>query len=448
MAGILIIDDDTFICKAIQKQLKNNGFEAEVAFSGNSGIKKLKAQPFDLVLCDFRLPDKDGLEVLQQIKRMDTRISVVIITAYADVRMAVKLMKLGATDYLTKPLQHEEIISLVKRLTRNKENPENKEPSHEFITGKSNAFAGAVKYAKRVAPTSMAVLIEGETGTGKEYVARYIHHHSKRSGKAFVALDCGAIPKELAGSELFGHVKGSFTGAVSDKTGVFQQADGGTLFLDEIGNLGYNVQVQLLRALQEKTINRIGENKPIKVDVRIIAATNENLAPVVNNKGFREDLFHRINEFKITLPPLRDREEDIVFFAEHFRKMANRDLDMETEGFSDETFAVFSQYEWPGNIRELKNVVRRAVLLTGHGLINTNALPEEIKDFSVRTPPTDSPSVQTNTESLKSASAHAEREMIMRAIEEAGYNKSKAARALNIDRKTLYNKLRQFDIDI
>jgi two-component system response regulator HydG len=315
--------------------------------------------------------------------------------------------------------------------------------------GENPGFKQAVKFAKKVAPTGMSVLIEGETGTGKEYVARYIHRNSSRKNKPFVAVDCGAIPKELAGSELFGHVKGSFTGAVGDKTGVFQQADGGTLFLDEIGNLSYSVQVQLLRTLQEKTVTRIGENKPVKVDVRVIAATNETLTRQVEENNFREDLLHRINEFKIVLPPLRKRQEDILFFADHFRKLANEELDQQVEQFSDDVREIFFRYEWPGNMREMKNVVKRAVLLSSGEILSSRALPEEIVQFSsVQTFPGEGINENNQEQTLKKLTSGAEKEIIIKAIEAAGYNKSKAARTLNIDRKTLYNKIRQYGIDI
>ncbi len=446
MAGILIIDDDVFICKTIQKQLTNKGFKAEIAFSGNTGLKLLKEHTFDLVLCDFRLPDKDGLDILREVKRMDSRIPVVIITAYADVRMAVKLMKQGATDYMTKPLQSEEILALVSKLTNKDTAAAPSGFPDDFLEGESLAFKQVVAYSEIVAPTVMSVLIEGETGTGKEYVARFIHRNSRRYDKPFVAVDCGAIPKELAGSELFGHVKGSFTGAVSNKTGVFQQADGGTLFLDEIGNLSYETQVQLLRTLQEKKVTRIGENNPVKIDVRVISATNENLSRMVNRGHFREDLLHRINEFKILLPPLRERPGDIHLFANHFRQLANVELGKMVESFSNETLQIFSRYEWPGNIRELKNVVKRAVLLSLDKTLKTETLPIELVKISGTRKNTEH--ADEESEPLKNAVMEAEKESIIKAIEDAGYNKSKAAKNLKIDRKTLYNKIREYGIDI
>lgn len=449
MAGILIIDDDIFICRTIQKQLANQGYVVKVAFTGISGLKMLKDHHFELVLCDFRLPDKDGLEMLQQIKKMDRRIKVVIITAYADVRIAVKLIKLGADDYIVKPLRSEEILGLARRLTGDDISSMRWDYIGDFITGSSNAFKKAVEYAKIVAPTEMAVLIEGETGTGKEYVARYIHGQSMRRDKPFFAVDCGAIPKELAGSELFGHVKGSFTGAVSHKNGVFQQANGGTLFLDEIGNLGYSIQVQLLRVLQEKTVTRIGDNKTSKTDVRIISASNESLLDLAEKKLFRDDLLHRINEFRISLPPLRARGRDILLFTDQFREMANRELNLNCKGFSEETLNIFTEYDWPGNIRELKNVVKRAVLISSGEIVKPEDLPAEIIQSTRRyNGRTNNISQPEYSQDLQSASGEMEKKIIIKAIEDAGYNKSKAARLLNIDRKTLYNKIKKYNIDI
>jgi len=448
MAKILIIDDDTFICKALQKQLQNNGFPAEVAFTGNSGLKKIKQNKYEVILCDFRLPDKDGLEILQQVKKLNINTTFVIITAYADIRMAVKLMKLGATDYLTKPVIPEEIINLLRKSTSALQAQNDFAiDENDFVIGQSKAFKKAIRFAQKVAPTNMSVLIEGETGTGKEYIARFIHTNSRRNKKPFVAIDCGAIPRELAGSELFGHVKGAFTGAVSDKTGVFRQAHGGTLFLDEIGNLDYEIQVQLLRVLQEKQVTRLGQSKTEKVDVRIITATNEPLNNTAGTNDFREDLMHRINEFKIVLPPLRKRKEDIVFFAEYFRKNANHELGTEVEGFEEETLNILKKYSWFGNIRELRNVVKRAVLLSPGKYVNSEALPVEIIN-AVKNIQHEKNENSEEKYNLKKTASEAEKEAIINAIIEAGYNKSKAARVLGIDRKTLYNKIKEYGIDI
>lgn len=449
MAKILIIDDDNFICKALQKQLQNKGYHAEVAFSGISGLKKLKQQPFDIVFCDFRLPDLDGLKILQQMRGLNIKTVFVIITAYADVKMAVSLMKQGAYDYLIKPLQPEEIINLIEKTITSEGEP-NKEnfSANNFVAGTNAAYNSAIAFAKKVAPTNMSVLIEGETGTGKEYFARFIHDQSKRKSKPFLAVDCGAVPKELANSELFGHVKGSFTGAISNKTGVFEQASGGTLFLDEIGNLSYSIQIQLLRVLQEKVVTRVGDNKPVKVDVRIIAATNEPLDHLQTDFNFREDLLHRIKEFKILLPPLRNRKEDILLLANRFIELANIELGTQVKGFSKQVVTIFENYEWPGNIRELKNVVKRSVLLSIGDIVQPENLPVEIvKSFKISEFYDKSKSIKHES-NLKIASSETEKQILINSIIDAGYNKSKAARNLKIDRKTLYNKIKQYGIDI
>lgn len=450
MCRILIIDDDTFICDILKKQLNGSKYEVETAFSGKSGMEALRSGKFDLVLCDYRLPDTDGLELLQKIKAVSQSTIVIIITAYADVRQAVKLMKMGADDYITKPLQHEEILSLIKTKLANETRPEPKAKqvysNGEFVMGDSQAMRSVVNLARRVAPTNMSVLIQGETGTGKEYVARFIHQHSKRFDQPFVAVDCGAIPRDLANSELFGHIKGSFTGAVRDKEGVFQQANGGTLFLDEIGNLSYDIQVRLLRVLQERQVSRVGENKPRRVDVRIITASNDDLLEEVNQNNFREDLYHRVNEFKINLPPLRHRKEDILLFARHFLELSNQELGFNVKYISSEAETIFQQYPWHGNLRELRNVIKRAVLLSPGNEITTENLPREIVF------PTgneiNSDTVEIGESKLKDASSEFEKQLIVRTIQEAGFNKSKAARLLKIDRKTLYNKIKQYGIEI
>ena len=289
MKKILLIDDDTFICEILKKYLEKNNYSVNVAFSGQSANELLKKQNFDLVLCDFRLPDTSGLELLKKIKIQKPNTPVVIITAYADVKVAVQLMKLGATDYITKPIQQDELIILVNKLFEEKAPSTVTEiPTHlnsDFIVGESSQIKQVIAQAKRVAPTNMSVIIEGETGTGKEYIARFIHQNSERKNKPFVAIDCGAIPKELANSELFGHVKGSFTGAINDKEGVFQRAHGGTLFLDEIGNLSYDIQLKLLRVVQERVVSKVGDKISQNIDIRIITATNENLhAELQENK--------------------------------------------------------------------------------------------------------------------------------------------------------------------
>jgi len=455
MKKIFIIDDDTFFCDILKKHLENNNYIAEAVFRGKDAINWLKNNSCDLVLCDYSLPDITGLELLQHIKAENLHLPVVIMTAYAEVRMAVKLMKMGADDYVTKPIQHEEILLLIDSLLQAKKQSTMK--SHqktfytngEFVIGESKIIKQILNLAKKVAPTDMSVIITGETGTGKEYIARFIHENSLRRGKPFMAIDCGAIPKDLANSELFGHVKGSFTGAIIDKSGIFQKADGGTLFLDEVANLSHDVQQKLLRAIQERMVARLGDDKAKPVDIRIIAASNEDLMGQVTENKFREDLYHRLNEFKIDLPPIRERVEDLQVFVKHFIKMANQQLNRNIIGLTPEAHSIVINYPWHGNLRELKNVIKRAVLLAEGDEIDSKCFPAEII-FSqeIGREDTNSDTALNSNSKLKNASSEIEKQLIIETIHKAGYNKSYAARLLNIDRKTLYNKIKLYDIKL
>ncbi len=448
MKRILVIDDDTYICELLVNFLQEKGNEVQGAFSGNKALKIIEKNTFDLVLCDYRLPDSDGLKLLKAIKGKRPSTAVIIMTAYADVKMAVKLIKNGAFDYVTKPIQPEEILSLINKATTLEREPITEGTfKGEFVTGKSESILKVMKHVKAVAPTELTVLIEGETGSGKEYIAKAIHYASERKDKPFIAVDCGAIPKELANSELFGHIKGAFTGAINDKKGYFEQAKGGTLFLDEVGNLPYENQVKLLRALQERIINRVGDNKTIKVDVRLISASNDDLLNQVEENEFREDLYHRLNGFKIHLPSLRERKEDLMEFARFFTEKANKAFNKNVKGLEDDALKLFLSYNWYGNIRELKNVINRAVLLTEKDLITADVLPEEIRYFRP-----DKTAAKANAREevtdLKEATLITEREVISDALSKTNYNKSKAAKLLNIDRKTLYNKIKQYNIEL
>lgn len=450
MKKVLVIDDDTFMCDLLVNHLRQNGFEVKGTYTGKNGIKLAQANAFDLVLCDFRLPDIDGFEVLQKIKAKKPLLPVIIMTAYADIRMAVKSIKSGAFDYVTKPVQPEEIINLINKAFGPEEGMDSPASfRNQFITGNSRPIQQVMEFVKIVSPTELTVLIEGETGSGKEYIARAIHYASARSKRPFIAVDCGTIPRELANSELFGHIKGSFTGAIENKTGVFEQAKGGTLFLDEVGNLPIENQVKLLRALQERFITRVGDDKIIKIDVRIITASNDDLLKRVEVGNFREDLYHRLNAFKIQLPPLRERDEDIMEFARFFIDNANKSFNKSVEGFDQEASSLIYKYDWPGNIRELQNVVNRAVLLSRSNVIMPDVLPEEIRfnNFKSGQVQTDFHHNRDVTE-LKQATLITEKEVIINALVESKYNKSKAAKMLNIDRKTLYNKIKQYDIEI
>ncbi|KAF5042746.1 Regulatory protein AtoC [anaerobic digester metagenome] len=458
MAKILIIDDDTFISEILRKHLVNHNYEAEVALNGKKGIELFNKAKFDLVVCDFRLPDSSGMEVLKQIRSSRQDVPVIIITAYADVRMAVKLMQMGASDYITKPIHQEEFILLINRLLhhqqsvqipgRAEQQPQTSYQQVDFVTGKSEQIKHVLELSRKVAPTNISVLIKGETGTGKEYIARYIHENSARRKKPFVAIDCGAIPGDLANSELFGHIKGSFTGAITDKEGVFQKADGGTLFLDEIGNLSYEIQLKLLRAVQERVVTRLGDTRAQKIDIRLISATNEDLGDGIKDRSFREDLFHRINEFSIDLPAIRDRGPDVILFAEHFIKLANEQLNRNIIGLSPEVEQIFMSYSWPGNLRELNNVIKRAVLMSPGMRIEKEVLHQEIAFPPVPVHANEQNSETKSDSILKNAMWDIERQLIIKTILDAGYNKSKAARLLKIDRKTLYNKIKLYQIDI
>lgn len=446
---ILVIDDDTYICDLLVNYLGKKGYQVEGAYKGVQGMKKIQENDYDLILCDYRLPDTTGFEVLKVAKRKNSSVPVIIMTAYADIKMSVKLIKAGASDYVTKPIHHEEILAIIREALRDSRKKDNAAYFGEsFIAGKSEEIQKVLEHVKAVAPTNLSVLIEGETGSGKEYIARAIHFASKRSKKPFVPVDCGAIPKELANSELFGHVKGAFTGAIRDKKGFFEQASGGTIFLDEVGNLPHENQVKLLRALQERVISRVGENKDIEVDVRVISASNEDLLNEVRENRFREDLYHRLNGFKIHLPALRQRKEDIIEFTDKFIERANKEFSKFVEGVDIRTQESFMSYSWPGNIRELENVIKRCILLSSGSRISFDSLPEEIRNYDSSGSPVAERSAAGDVTELREATLEAEKEVITNVLRKANFNKSKAAKMLKIDRKTLYNKIKEYDIDV
>ncbi len=455
MSKVLVVDDDADIRLLLNKFLAKKQFDTHIAADGEAAVQLLKKQEFDLVLCDFKLPDTDGLELIQKIKILRPEAAVILITGYSDVKVAVKAIKLGAYDYVTKPLYPDEILLKIQQAIQSKNDRQtptedrSQKPSvpQGFIMGDSPQSKQVMKHINLIAPTDMSVIIQGETGTGKEFVANEIHNQSKRKDKSFVAIDCGALPKELAGSELFGHTKGSFTGAINDKTGSFEAANGGTLFLDEIGNLSYENQVKLLRVVQERKIKKIGSTQDIPIDVRVIVATNENLAEAVKAGEFREDLYHRFNEFKINLAPIRERKSDIRTFARHFLQKANQDLDKNVQSFDDEVMSRMKDYFWHGNLRELHNVVKRAVLLTSGDTVTLEALPDEIKSPNYFDETSVSPTA-IEPANLKAVANVAERDAIVSVLEKTGYNKTKAANVLNIDRKTLYNKMKSYNIEL
>jgi two-component system response regulator HydG len=492
MPKIFVIDDDPDICSLLKRFLSRYGFEVLETHSGKKALNILETFVPDLVMTDFRLEDMDGKALLVKIKEKYPRVPVIIITGYSDIKTAVEVMKLGAYDYVTKPLFPDEILVTIRKAMED----DNATPVHaatpaaslpaqpaiedsgaqrrerkpnvqinpdEPIFSDSVAFQYILKQIALVAPTNYSVIIYGESGSGKEVIANEIHKRSKRKDKPFVAIDCGALSKELAGSELFGHEKGSFTGAVGQKIGSFELANGGTIFLDEIANLSYDIQVSLLRVVQERKMRRVGGTRDIDLDVRIIIASNEKLWEATRKGKFREDLYHRFNEFSIEVPPLRERKDDIMVFARHFLYTTNLELGKNIVDFSPEVENIFKNYIWHGNLRELKNVIKRATLLTDGELVEAKTLPFEISNFnklqfdsspepaatsSAITPVSlvmpDSTRFANSDLTLKEASIDAEYEMILQALKKVNFNKSKAAKLLNIDRKTLYNKMKQY----
>lgn len=456
MPHILIVEDDIAFGTMLQTWLRKKGFEVDKATSVGAAVKLLVDTSVDIVLSDLRLPDHDGLRLLKWMREHNNNAPFIVMTNYAEVQNAVLAMKSGAADYIAKPVQPDILLQKIKdalsatadvkpvqtapasaaptKPARQKAaKADKKEASPRYIEGKSEASRQLYSYVELVAPTPMSVLILGASGTGKEYVAHRIHELSPRHDRPFFALDCGAIPRDVAASEFFGHKKGAFTGADSDKRGAFEMANGGTLFLDEVGNLSYDVQVQLLRALQERRIRPVGGTEEIPIDIRLVCATNENLAEAVADGGFREDLYHRINEFTIYMPKLSERGTDLFLFADLFVRHANEELNRDVEGFDSTAAEMLVSHPWTGNLRELNNVVKRAVLLARGKLIT----PAELTMAMPHVPP--EPSMALHDEDT-------ERSRIVAALRQTNGNKAAAARLLGIDRKTIYNKIERLGI--
>ena len=442
MPVILVVEDDISFSMMLKTFLTRKQFNVTTVQTVSKAKDALKDKQYDLVLSDMRLPDGEGTELLAWMHAENKTSPFIVMTSYAEIQSAVSAIKQGASDYISKPLNPEELLQKITELTSpnastTKSTPtaaKKKETPNRCIEGQSPQAKQLFEHVKLVAPTDMAVLIQGASGSGKEYVASRMHALSNRSQAAFVAVDCGAIPKELAASEFFGHIKGSFTGAVGDKEGALAAADGGTLFLDEIGNLSYEVQVQLLRALQEKKIKPIGSNQERSIDIRLVAATNENLPEAIAKGNFREDLYHRINEFSIHIPALKERKEDLPLFLNHFLDQANSELHKDVIGFDNETLQFLQTYSWPGNLRQMRNSVKYATLLATEPYITLKNLPNELLAQSTIQP----------TRSLLKDEQH-ERRIIEQALEQTNGNKSKTAQLLGIDRKTLYTKLKAFE---
>jgi two-component system response regulator HydG len=481
MERILIIDDDYDIRFLLDKLLTQHKYIVESVPTAKKALELIEKKSFDLVLCDYRLEGMEGNQLMIKIKEKQ-QIPIIIITGLNDIKTAVTTIKSGAFDYILKPLLPEQILHTVKEALKLNHSEKQSDPQvlstpvsfqkeaersfqfkkDQYIIGRSEAFNIIMHQISLVAPTDYSVIIYGESGTGKEAIAKEIHKRSNRSKQPFIAIDCGALSKDLAGSELFGHEKGSFTGAINSKVGSFELANKGTIFLDEVANLSYDVQVSLLRVIQERSMRRIGGNVNIELDVRVIIASNERLWESSKQGRFREDLYHRFNEFTIEVPPLRGRKDDIPIFANYFLKLSNNLLQKHLQGFTPEVMEAFLQYNWPGNLREFQNVVKRAALITEENTIDSSSIPAEIVNYS-KSPgeksKTPAPDVSTplflqneqadekitsapkEPKSLRIASIDHEYALIMKTLRENDNNKSKTAKILNIDRKTLYNKI-------
>ena len=455
MAKILIVEDDLTFGTMIKTWLGKKGFQTEKVTTVRAALDFLmENSDTDLVLSDLRLPDHDGLRILQWTRDHGRDIPFIVMTSYAEVQNAVLAMKSGASDYISKPFPPDMLLDKIQEALKGEKEKHSaqRQPAKakdkqkveaevsssgipKYLEGKSEASRQLYNYVSLVAPTPMSVLILGASGTGKEYVARRIHQQSPRADKPFFALDCGAIPKDVAASEFFGYKKGAFTGADQDKKGAFETANGGTLFLDEVGNLSYEVQVQLLRALQERKVRPLGSTEEVAIDIRLVCATNENLAQGVADGKFREDLYHRINEFTVYMPELKDRGTDLFLFADLFIRQANEELGRQVSGLDDKASERIAAYDWPGNLRELNNVMKRATLLAKGSYITVEELQQSMNQLR-----------PTVTAAVPLRDEQSERQRIEAAIQAADGNKSKAAQLLGVDRKTLYNKLKKYDI--
>ena len=440
---ILVVEDDAAFGMMIQTWLRKNGYEVVLSSHFEQAKAEISAGGFNLILTDLRLPDGDGILLMTWVReKMKSKVPIIVMTGYAEVQTAVSAMKLGAFDYLKKPINpsvlEEKIVAALE--SSEEEAAESFIPSKkQWVKGHSMAMQRLYKHVGLVAPTKFSVLILGESGTGKEYIARMIHDLSQYKDGPFVPVDCGSLSKELAPSELFGHLKGSFTSAIADKKGVFEQAKGGTVFLDEVGNLPYEVQMQLLRALQEQKVRPVGSATDVHVDVRILAATNENLEAAIEEGRFRQDLFHRINEFAIEVPPLRDRLEDFDELTAFFIRQANEELGKNVKGITHEAQQRLKEQRWSGNLRELRNVVRRCVLFADGENI-------EMDDLPVFTQPQRKAALEVAEDwALRPEN---EKEQIEAALRKSRGNKTVAAKLLQIDRKTLYNKMHLYGIEL
>jgi two-component system, NtrC family, response regulator HydG len=445
MDKILIIEDDKVMNNLLTGWLRNNNFSVESSVNGTNGINKVKTFKPDILILDVDLPDLNGFEVLKRVSRIDQELVTIMITGFGNVKDAVTAMKMGALNYVSKPFNNEELLLIINRGLNNKKLQnrvhflENKlSVKDDFLIGNCQATQKMLELVEIVAPTDVSVILSGRSGTGKELLARMIHDKSNRKHRSFLAVDCGAIPDTLRENELFGHDKEAFTGARSARKGKFEIAEGGTLFLDEIGNLPLSAQITLLRVLQEKQIVRIGDHKPINIDIRIITATNVNLEEQIKKGLFREDLFFRLNEFIIDIPTLTERKEDIPLLAKHFLDQANSTFNKKINSISPDAIKSMQNYNWPGNVRQLKNLIYRTVLVTGKDVL-------KVSDFEF--PDLTDDDFEIEDLDLARMKRLLEIKMIKKALQKFRYNKSKTAAALGISRKSLYSKILDYNLD-
>ncbi|MBS1494858.1 MAG: sigma-54-dependent Fis family transcriptional regulator [Bacteroidetes bacterium] len=447
MAKILIVDDNKFIRYTLTTLLEDADYQCTQASDGFAAIKEVKETFYDLVILDMKLPGLSGREIFYEIKKSDPDVPVIFLTAFGDIQDAVDLMKKGAYHYVTKPFNNDEILILINKAIENRYL--NKEinilrkkldEGNDDIIGKSPEMNSVFNQVNIVAPTDLTVVIHGESGTGKEVIANLIHQKSERKDGPFIAVDCGAIPETLIESELFGHEKGAFTGADNMKQGKFELANNGTIFLDEITNLSDPNQVKLLRVIQERKLTRLGGKTNIPINIRIIVASNIRLAEFVNKKRFRHDLYYRLNEYNIDMPPLRARISDIPLFATFFINKCNKEFNKDVKGVSEDVMKELMDYDWPGNVRELRNVMRRAILMAGNDVITNIQIPKEINYHL------DGDSEGMITNNLEDSKKNIEKEFIINALKETGGNKSKAAKLLNMNERTFYRKLKLYNL--
>ncbi len=449
MAYVLLVDDEKTVRSTLSLFLQKSGYKVDEAANGEEAVEKLKVTFYDLIITDLKMKPMGGLEVLQTVKKLNPLTEVVVMTAYGTVESGVEAMKLGAYDYIQKPFDRDEFLIVVNKALERRELlveveqlQDELEDKYKFenIIGNSNEMRNVFSMVTKVAPTDSTILISGESGTGKELIAKATHLHSRRKNRSFVTINCGALPENLQESELFGHVRGAFTGAIREKRGLFQEANGGTLFLDEIGETAPSTQVKLLRFLQDGEIRRVGENDPVYVDVRLLAATNQDLEKAIGEGRFREDLYYRLNVIPIHIPPLRKRRDDIPLLINHFLGKYTEKSKKKITSVSIDAMRILAGYDWPGNVRELENVMERAVILTNRNIITPEDLPSYIFDTQQKTITQEENIEETTLEKL-------EKHYILKTLEKYAWNQKKASDVLGISTTTLWRKLKTYGIE-